>query len=216
MQSAVITGGQGDLGKSLAAALAAAGMDVHAPGRQELDVTCPESVRKFFTGQERTDLLVCNAGLTSDMPLTRMRETNWARVIDVNLKGAFLCAREAAPSMMKRRSGHMVFISSFSAIHPPAGQANYAAAKSGLLGMAKSMARELGPRNIRVNVVMPGFMETKMTSGLPAAAKQASLDRHTLRRFNTPDSVASFVTFLHQHMPHTSGQTFNLDSRITR
>jgi NAD(P)-dependent dehydrogenase (short-subunit alcohol dehydrogenase family) len=130
------------------------------------------------------------------------------------LKGAFLCAREAAKGMAKRRAGHIVFISSFSAVHPPAGQANYAASKAALIGMMKSMAQELGERNVRVNVILPGFLETSMTDGLSEELKQASLDQHTLGRLNTPEMAAGFVAFLHRKMPNTSGQVFNLDSRV--
>ncbi len=116
--------------------------------------------------------------------------------------------------MAKRRSGHILFISSFSALHPPVGQANYSASKAALLGMMKSMAQELGRRNVRVNAVIPGFMETKMTAPLSDQIKQDVLNRHVLGRYNTPEAVAEFIVHLHQHMPHTSGQTFNLDSRI--
>ena len=135
-------------------------------------------------------------------------------MLDVNLKGAFLCAREVSRGMAKRRSGHILFISSFSALHPSVGQANYSAAKSALLGMMKSMAQELGRRNVRVNAVIPGFMETKMTASLDDKIKGAIRDRHVLGRYNTPEAVAGFVTYLHQYLPHTSGQVFNLDSRV--
>jgi len=177
-------------------------------------VTSADCVKVFFESIEDTDLLVCNAGMTIDKTIARMSEQDWSRVIDVNLKGAFLCAREVARGMAKRRSGHILFISSFSALHPPVGQANYSAAKSALLGMMKSMAQELGRRNVRVNAVIPGFMETKMTAGLDDDVKGLIRDRHVLGRYNTPEAVAGFVTYLHQHLPHTSGQVFNLDSRL--
>lgn len=211
---ALITGAAGGLGKAVAAALRDAGMEVLAPAREELDVASPDSVKGFVAAAGELDLLVCNAGLTLDAPLARMSEDEWDRVMDVNLKGAFLCAREVARGMVKRRNGHIIFISSFSAMHPPIGQANYAAAKSALLGMMKSMAQELGGRNLRVNAILPGFLETKMTSHLSAEARTAALKRHVLGRYNTPQAVAGFVSHLHQHLPHTSGQVFNLDSRI--
>lgn len=211
--TAVVTGGQGDLGKAIAARLKEAGLDVQAPGRAELDVGDAESVKRFIGNAASLGLLVCNAGVTLDKPLAQMSEQDWDEVMRVNLRGAFLCAREGARTMVRRRSGHIVFISSFSAVHPPAGQANYAAAKSALLGMMKSMAQELGSRGVRVNAVLPGFLETKMTEGLPGEVRDAARARHALGRFNTPDAVAGFVTFLHQRMPHTSGQVFNLDSR---
>jgi len=115
---------------------------------------------------------------------------------------------------VKRRLGHIIFISSFSALQPPVGQANYAAAKSALLGMVKSMAVELGGRNVRVNAILPGFLETKMTRGLAPEVQERSRLRHTLGRFNTVEAVSEFIVCLHQKMPHTSGQVFNLDSRV--
>jgi len=214
MSQALVTGAEGGLGKILTSRLKDAGMEVLAPGRAQLDVTSADSVSSYIRAAAEIDLLVCNAGLTIDKPLMKMTEADWSLVMDVNLKGAFRCAREVSRSMMKRRSGHIIFISSFSALQPPVGQANYAAAKSALLGLMKSMAKELGTRNIRVNTIIPGFLETKMTKDLSDEVISVSLKRHVLSRFNTIDSVADFVTFLHQTMPHTSGQVFNLDSRI--
>ncbi len=214
MQQAIITGGEGGLGEAISTTLKSAGVDVLSPGRGDLNVADAASVKDYFHQSDDIDLLVCNAGATLDKPLARMSESDWDQVMQVNLKGAFLCAREVSRSMMKRRCGHIIFISSFSAIHPPAGQANYAAAKSALLGMMKSMAQELGARSVRVNAILPGFLETKMTENLSDEVKQAALEKHTLGRFNTPEAVAEFVAHLHQRMPHTSGQVFNLDSRI--
>jgi len=211
---AIVTGAAGGLGQAISKTLRGAEMEVLAPGKEQLDVTSADCVKGFFESIEDTDLLVCNAGMTIDKTIARMSEQDWSRVIDVNLKGAFLCAREVARGMAKRRSGHILFISSFSALHPPVGQANYSAAKSALLGMMKSMAQELGRRNVRVNAVIPGFMETKMTASLDDKIKGAIRDRHVLGRYNTPEAVAGFVTYLHQHLPHTSGQVFNLDSRL--
>ena len=211
---AVVTGAKGGLGQAITTSLRGAEMEVLAPGKEELDVTSSDCVKVFFESIEDTDLLVCNAGMTIDKTIARMSEQDWSRVLDVNLKGAFLCAREVSRGMAKRRSGHILFISSFSALHPPLGQANYSAAKSALLGMMKSMAQELGRRNVRVNAVIPGFMETKMTASLDDKIKGAIRDRHVLGRYNTPEAVAGFVTYLHQHLPHTSGQVFNLDSRV--
>lgn len=213
-EQAVITGAAGGLGQALTCSLRDAGMKVLSPGRGELDVSSSDSVQSYFADAGDIDLLVCNAGMTADKPLARMTELDWASVMAVNLRGAFLCAREVSKGMVKRRQGHVLFVSSFSAIHPPVGQVNYAAAKAALLGVMKSLAQELGPRNVRVNAILPGFLETKMTEGLGANIKSASLEKHTLGRFNTPDAVASFVSFLHRQMIHTSGQVFNLDSRI--
>jgi len=212
--SALITGAAGGLGQALVVSLRDAGANVLAPGKDELDVACAESLKAFIAQAGQVDLLVCNAGLTIDKPLARMSGEDWSRVMDVNLKGAFLCAREVARQMVKRRNGHILFVSSFSALHPPVGQVNYSAAKSALLGMMKSMAQELGGRNVRVNAILPGFLETKMTADLSDEARAAVEQRHVLGRFNTPEVAAGFVLHLHQHMPHTSGQVFNLDSRI--
>lgn len=192
-----------------------AGWHVLPPGRIELDVADESAVEAYFKEQAGDlDLLVCNAGLTRDGLLARMSEENWDEALDVNLKGAFLCAKAAARGMMKRRGGQIVFISSFSAFHPPAGQANYAAAKAGLTGLTKSLAKELGSRGVRVNLIVPGFMDTKMTTSLGDEVKQAALAKHALGRLNEPERVARFIRFLHEELPHTSGQVFNLDSRI--
>jgi len=213
-QQALVKGGQHGLGAVIAGALSQAGMEVMAPGSDELNVGDVVAVKGYFRTVGELDLLVCNAGVTADRPWVRMDESDWDTVMEVNLAGAFRCAREAVRGMVKRRRGHVVFISSFSAIHPPVGQANYAAAKSALLGLMKSMARELGPRNVRVNAILPGFLETPMTDSLSDAVKAASLKKHVLDQLNTPQVVGDFVAFLHQRMPHTSGQVFNLDSRI--
>lgn len=211
---ALITGGAGDLAKVLQSSLEKSNIRTSAPARDELDVTSTESVKNYISTAGDIELLVCNAGLTIDRPLAKMTETEWSQVMEVNLTGSCHCAREVSRGMVKRRCGHIIFISSFSAIHPPAGQANYGASKAALLGLMKSLAQELGPRNIRVNAILPGFLDTKMTSGLAEGTKQSVLEKHTLGRFNTPEVVADFIPFLHQHMPHTSGQVFNLDSRV--
>ena len=210
----LITGAAGGLGSALTEQCIAAGMNVEALARDELDVTSYDSIKAAFEKVGELDLLICNAGLTLDNTLIKMSELEWNQVMDVNLRGAFRCAREASRGMLKRRTGHILFISSFSAIHPPIGQANYASAKAALLGMMKCMAVELGGRNVRVNAIVPGFLETKMTENLPAKVKEDSMARHALGRFNTPQAVAQFVDCLHHQMPHTSGQIFHLDSRI--
>jgi NAD(P)-dependent dehydrogenase (short-subunit alcohol dehydrogenase family) len=213
---ALITGGQGELAQAMARNLTEAGVVVHSPSKAELDVRDEASVADYFSEIENLDLLVCNAGITDDELMLKMSEQSWDAVMETNLKGAFLTARAAAKIMMKQRprGGHIVFISSYSAFHPPAGQANYAAAKAALTGLAKSLAQELGSRNIRVNVVVPGFMETKMTQGLAAEVRASSRQKHSLSEFNTTEAVGKFLRCLHLEMPHTSGQVFNLDSRI--
>jgi 3-oxoacyl-[acyl-carrier protein] reductase len=209
----VITGGEGGLGRAIAAAFTTAGHPVLAPGRSQLDVTDAAGVREFFR-EHSAELLVCNAGLTRDAPLARLDESSWDEVMAVNLLGAAACAAAASRSMLRARRGHIVFLSSFSALHPPPGQAAYAAAKAGLIGLAKSLARELGPAGIRINTILPGFLETPMTASLSDDRREQVRREHVLDRFNTPEAVASFLVHLHDHMPHTSGQVFQLDSRI--
>jgi 3-oxoacyl-[acyl-carrier protein] reductase len=209
----VITGGEGGLGRALHAAFEQAHHAVLAPGRSVLDVTDPDAVREFFRDHE-PELLVCNAGITRDAPLARLDEAAWDEVIAANLRGAARCAAAASRAMLRARQGHIIFISSFSALHPPAGQAAYAAAKAGLIGLAKSLARELGPASIRVNAILPGFLDTPMTAALPEERREQVRRDHTLGRFNTPEAVAAFLVHLHDHLPHTSGQVFQLDSRV--
>ena len=209
----VITGGEGGLGRALAAAFAEAGHEVLAPGRDELDVADAAAVKEYFRGREM-GLLIYNAGITRDALLGRQREEDWDEVMEVNLSGAARCAAAAARGMLRARAGHIVFISSHSAIHPPTGQAAYAAAKAGLIGLAMSLARELGPAGVRVNAVLPGFLETRMTEGLSAERREAVRREHALGRFNTAEAVGDFLVTLHGKMPHTSGQVFRLDSRV--
>ncbi|MFD0893040.1 SDR family oxidoreductase [Luteolibacter ambystomatis] len=210
----VITGGEGDLGQAIAGEFRTAGWQATAPGRMELDVTASESVTAFFKDSQ-TDLLVCNAGLVRDLPLLKLSEDDWDAVMAVNLTGAARCAKAALRGMLKRRSGHVVFISSFSALHPPAGQAAYAAAKASLIGLGKSLACEVGPAGIRVNVVLPGFLETRMTAGVSEGRRGQVKSEHVLGRFNTAEAVARFIRSLQEDLPHTSGQVFQLDSRIS-
>ncbi len=210
---ALITGGQGDLARAIAARLQAAEWRVLAPGRAEMDVACRESVRRFFRDHvEELDLLVNNAGTTRDGLLAKMGEEDWDTVVDTNLKGAFFCCQCALRLMLKQRNGHIVNVGSFSAIQPQIGQANYAAAKAGLMALTRSLAKETGRRNVRVNCVLPGFLRTKMTQGLAAETIERARESHVLGRFNTCEDVARFVEFLHS-MENVSGQTFQLDSR---
>jgi 3-oxoacyl-[acyl-carrier protein] reductase len=176
-------------------------------------VTDPEAVRAYFAPLE-TELLVCAAGVTRDVPLARMTEGDWDEVLAVNLHAAARCARTVLDGMLERQRGHIVFVSSFSALHPPAGQAAYAAAKAGLLGLTRSLARETGAANVRVNAVLPGFLETAMTRGVSSVRRDEVRAAHALGRFNTPAAVARFLRVLHDELPHTSGQVFQLDSRV--
>ena len=211
---ALITGGEGDLARHIRAELESAGWDVLAPGRAELDVLQPKA---FFAQIDRLDLLINNAGTFRDAPLVKMTDEDFDAVLDVNLKGAFLCTQAALKLMSRQREGHIINIGSYSALNGPAGQANYAAAKAGLIALTQSTAKEYGLRNIRANCLLPGFLETKMTRHLleDAEWKEHLLSQHTLGRLNTPQDAARFIVMLHS-MPAVSGQVFQLDSRIHR
>ena len=216
-KTAVITGGQGTLAQALAAQLRDAGWQVLAPGRQELDVTSSDAVRAYFAALPAVDLLVCQAGIIEDAPLARMEAEAFERVLEVNLKGAFRCVREWLWLMAKQRRGHVITVGSFAALRGTAGQANYAAAKAGLIGLTKATALEYGARGLRANCVLPGLLETRMTTELLADPEQRRTltEQHALRRLNTVEDAARFIAFL-DSMSHVSGQVFQLDSRIGR
>ncbi|RYD32605.1 MAG: SDR family oxidoreductase [Verrucomicrobiaceae bacterium] len=209
----VITGGQGTLGQAIAALFQEAGWKVLAPGKIELDVRRAGAVDAWFSRLERLDLLINNAGLRRDAPLLKLESGDWDQVMSVNLRGAFLCSRAAVRLMVRQKHGHIVGIGSHTARRGVAGQSAYGAAKAGLAALGQSLAAEFGPDNIRVNTVLPGWMPTAFNADLPAAAHEAARQRHLLGRFNTPLHTARFLLFLHQQLPHTSGQTFALDSR---
>ncbi|MCF6311440.1 MAG: SDR family NAD(P)-dependent oxidoreductase [Verrucomicrobiales bacterium] len=210
---AIITGGGGDLAVEMRDQLLAAGYEVKAPTRAELDVTDAKAVEQYMQGCERIDLLINNAGLTRDGRLQRLDEADWDEVLAVNTKGAFLCAKSALRKMIRQRSGHVVNIGSYSALRPPVGQVNYAAAKAALIGLTQSLAAESGARGVRVNCVLPGFLETRMTNSLSESAREQALQKHTLGRFNQVEDAARFIIFL-DTMEGVSGQVFQLDSRL--
>jgi 3-oxoacyl-[acyl-carrier protein] reductase len=214
MPLALITGGDGFLAKAVARELAAAHFEVLAPSHGELDVASAGSVRAFFDQLEGVpDLVVHAAGIHRDSLVASMTEAQWDDVLAVNLRGAFLVSRAALRPMLRRKSGHLVFIGSFAALHGTLGQANYAAAKAGLAGFARSLAREAGSRGVRANCVLPGFLESPMTASLGADQVDAAREAHALKRFNTVGDAARFVVFL-DSLSHVSGQVFQLDSRI--
>jgi 3-oxoacyl-[acyl-carrier protein] reductase len=144
----------------------------------------------------RLDVVVNNAGITRDTLLMRMDDADWDDVLGTNLKGAFLVSKSAVRPMLRQRSGRIINISSVVGQVGNAGQANYAAAKAGLIGFTKSLAKEVGSRGITVNAVAPGFIATRMTAGLPDEAKAMILERTPLGRFGTPEDVAGAVAFL--------------------
>lgn len=212
IREAMITGGSGGVGTALADLLHAGGWRVHAPSRPEMDVADEKAVRSFMDAIH-PELLVCAAGITRDEILPKLTESAWQETWEVNFRGALHCARAVLPGMVRRGAGHIVFLSSHSAIHPPAGQSAYAAAKAALIGLTADLASLHGPSNIRVNAILPGFLETRMTATVPTKRRAQVLGDHVLGRLNTCREVATFIRFLHLQLPHTSGQVFQLDSR---
>jgi 3-oxoacyl-[acyl-carrier protein] reductase len=182
-----------------------------------LDVTAADSVSAAFAETlarfGRLDALINNAGIARDALVAQMSDDDWHRVLDVNLKGAFLCAQAALRPMLKQRDGHILNISSFGGRVGRAGQANYAASKAGLIGLTQALAKEVGSRNVRVNAVLPGFLRTRLVGDLTEEQLAAHAASNALGRLNEFAEVARFVTFL-AGMRNVSGQVFQLDSRI--
>jgi 3-oxoacyl-[acyl-carrier protein] reductase len=205
-----VTGGNRGIGRAIAEAFVANGDQVAVTTRSggapegtldvRCDVTDPAAVEAAFVEIEAAhgpvEVLVANAGITADTLVLRMSEDDWARVIDTNLSGSFRLAKRAAKGMLRLRRGRIIFISSVVGMLGSAGQVNYAASKAGLVGMARSLARELGSRSITANVVAPGFVETDMTAVLTDEQRAAIKTQVPLQRYATPDEVASAVTWL--------------------
>jgi len=209
----LISGGEGDLARALEQEFT--GDTVLAPGRKAMDVRDEAQVERYFSQLKRIDVLIANAGLTRDGALTGLSAEDFNEVVDSNLRGAFLCARAAIKLMIKQRSGHIILIGSRSARFGTRGQSVYAAAKAGMVGFGQSLAKEYGPRNIRCNIALPGFLETKMTASLSDERRETVRGEHALGRFNTAENAARFIAFL-SRLDHVSGQVFTLDSRIDR
>jgi len=159
------------------------------------------------------DVLINNAAITKDGIMLRMAEEDWDEVIDTNLSGPFQCVRAAAPYMIKQRRGHIINISSIVGLQGREGQANYSSAKAGLIGLTKASARELGPFNIKVNAVMPGYLPTDMGSKISDDVHDLILKENVLGKISGPREAAEFIYHL-SRMNNVSGQVFNLDSRI--
>ena len=208
-----ITGGAGALARAIVAALP--DEKIYAPPRAELDVRDEAQVDAFFAKLPRVDVLIANAGLTRDGALANLGMADIDEVIATNLRGAFLCTRAAIKLMMKQRSGHILLIGSRAGKHGTRGQSAYAAAKAGLVGFGQSVAKEYGSRNVRCNIVLPGFLETKFTAHLPEKRRAEIREEHVLGRFNTPENAARAIAFL-ARLDHVSGQVFTLDSRMDR
>ncbi len=209
-RSVLVTGGNRGIGAAIARAFAEAGDDVAVTFRSgeppqgflavRCDVTDTAQVEAAFTTIEAqqgpVEVLVSNAGVTRDTLLLRMSDDDWEAVLDTNLMGSFKVARRAAKAMLRLRRGRIILVSSVVALLGSAGQVNYAASKAGLVGMARSMARELGSRSITTNVVAPGFVETDMTADLPEATKTQYLKAIPLGRATTTAEVAAVVRWL--------------------
>jgi 3-oxoacyl-[acyl-carrier protein] reductase len=183
------------------------------------DVSKAEDAQKLIdtTIKEfgKIDFLINNAGITRDNLSIRMSEQDWDLVLDINLKGAFLCSQAAAKAMMKKKFGSIVNIASVSGILGTAGQANYAASKAGVIALTKAMARELGVRNIRVNAVAPGFIITEMTDKLSNEVKENYLKDIPLKRGGTPEDIAHAVEFLiSSASSYITGTTLNVSGGL--
>jgi 3-oxoacyl-[acyl-carrier protein] reductase len=205
----LVTGGNRGIGLAIARAFAAAGDQVAITYRAEpvdeflsvrCDVTSPEEVDAAFAEVENrlgpVEILVSNAGLNADQLLLAMKEDAWTRVIDANLTGAYRVARRATSRMIRARRGRIIFISSVVALTGSPGQTNYAASKAGLIGLARSLAREIASRGVTVNVVTPGFVATDMTAALPESRQTEIVKQVPLGRMATPQEVAAAVTWL--------------------
>ena len=237
-KTAVVTGGSRGIGRAVCLELAKGGANVvlcyagneaaaqetvaacEAAGAKALAVKCDvadaqqvknlmdEAVKAFG----RIDILVNNAGITRDGLLMMMKESDFDDVISANLRGTFLCMKAVSRTMMKQRYGRIVNLSSVVGLHGNAGQVNYAASKAGVIGMTKSLAKELASRGVTVNAVAPGFIETDMTAAMPQAAKDAMMPTIPMQRLGAPEDVAKAVAFLaSDEAAYVTGQVLAVD-----
>jgi len=180
------------------------------------DAAIDECVQKIIIDNGRIDILINNAGITADQFIMMMPAEEWSKVLDTNVTGAFRWAKAVSRSMMNARSGVIINIASVSGLLGIAGQTNYAASKGAIIAFSRALAAELGPRGIRVNTVVPGFIETDMTAKMPRQIKQQNLDRILLRRFGKADEVAKAVAFLSSDdASYIIGQTIVVDGGLT-
>jgi 3-oxoacyl-[acyl-carrier protein] reductase len=210
---ALVTGASRGIGRAIATELARAGATVvvgYRTGQAEAeelaaaiggravqaDVSSPDEAKRLVEEAGDIDVLVNNAGLTRDGLLARMSDDDWHVVLETNLSSVFYTCRAVTRPMMKKRSGVIVNVSSIVGVHGNWGQTNYAASKAGIIGFTKSLARELGSRNIRANVVAPGYVQTQLTDVLPEEATRAMVQNTPLGRIATPDEIAGAVRFL--------------------
>jgi 3-oxoacyl-[acyl-carrier protein] reductase len=234
-RSALVTGSTRGIGRAIAETLALSGAKVAVVGRDKgradevaaqltggtaqgfsCDVANVDSVTQLVGDVEKSlgavDILVNNAGLTRDNLLMRLKDDDWDAVIDANLRGAFVAIRAATRGMMKRRWGRVINIASIVGIVGNKGQANYAASKAGLIGLTKSVAKELASRNILANVVAPGFIDTDMTAAMTPEARTTLSQQIPLERLGTPNDIAGVVGFLaSEYASYITGQVFVVD-----
>jgi 3-oxoacyl-[acyl-carrier protein] reductase len=240
-KTAVVTGSGRGLGKAIALKLAQMGANIvlnDIAASDAIDETAEEfrnagysvaankgDVRNFEDVEAMVkvavdtfgsiDILVNNAGITRDMLMIKMTEKDWDDVLDINLKGAFMCTKAAAKVMMKQRFGKIINIASVAGVMGNPGQANYSASKAGLIGLTKSTAKELAARNITCNAVAPGLIQSKMTEILPDKVKENYLNNIPLGRFGTPEDVANVIGFLASNESnYVTGQVIHIDGGL--
>lgn len=237
-KAALVTGASRGIGREIALELARQGADIAVNysgseerangvvaeikemGRNAIAIQCDVSdsesvanmVKSTIDAFGKLDILVNNAGITKDNLLMRMKEDEWDDVININLKGVFLCTKAVTRQMMKQRSGRIINISSIVGVSGNPGQANYVAAKSGVIGLTKTSAKELASRGITVNAVAPGFITTEMTDKLQEEVKDIMLKQIPLARFGEPSDIANVVVFLaSEESRYMTGQTLHVD-----
>jgi 3-oxoacyl-[acyl-carrier protein] reductase len=235
---ALVTGASRGIGREIALELAREGANVvvnysgseakanevvdeiKSMGREAVAIQCnvadsdsvQSMVKETISHFGTLDILVNNAGITKDNLLMRMKENEWDDVININLKGVFLCTKAVTRQMMKQRSGRIINISSIVGVSGNPGQANYVAAKSGVIGLTKTAARELAPRGITVNAIAPGFISTDMTDQLPEDVRNEMLKQIPLNRFGNPKDIAKVVSFMaSESSSYMTGQTLHID-----
>ena len=234
---ALITGGAQGIGKTISEELVQNGAhvvlgDVNLEGAQataeaiknnggsasavKIDVSNPAEVKQVFDSilkdKKPIDIMINNAGITRDGLMIRMKEADWDRVLNINLKGTFLCSQQAAKQMMKQKSGAIVNIASIVGVMGNYGQANYSASKAGVIGLTKTLAREVASRGIRVNAVAPGFIDTEMTQVLDESVRQKLIEQIPLAKLGLPEDVARCVAFLvSDRSSYITGQVINVN-----
>jgi len=234
---ALITGGAQGIGKTISEELVQNGAhvvlgDVNLEGAQataeainnnggsasavKIDVSNPAEVKQVFDSilkdKKPIDIMINNAGITRDGLMIRMKEADWDRVLNINLKGTFLCSQQAAKQMMKQKSGAIVNIASIVGVMGNFGQANYSASKAGVIGLTKTLAREVASRGIRVNAVAPGFIDTEMTRVLDESVRQKLIEQIPLAKLGLPEDVARCVAFLvSDRSSYITGQVINVN-----